>query len=504
MQGFNMGRYVPPDVEGTTSGNKLHGKHALGARASKLRTHGALTVRFEMPFGVWCGTCAAPTLIAQGVRFNAEKRRVGHYHSTPVFSFRLRHPDCGGTIEIRTDPANTAYVVVEGGRRRDTGQDDDDDVSAVRDHTIRTDAEHASLRASAFARLEKTIADRAAVEGARDRIHALEEASARRWEDPYARNRRLRDAFRAGRKRREGEARGAEELAERMGLGFEILPGTEEDARRAALVDFGAREGPGEVVDSALVKPLQFGPAERRKPQEQGLPGRDNPKEALPSSRRGGDVDKLKTQTKTKTGDGNATSGGGSGKNKRLKSEIAAARTRENLVSVLVGNARAAQDPFLAFSSPPPPASSSSSPSSLLKTSSAATATTTTTTTTAASTVRIPGIKRKRKEEEEGYVPVKTAAEGGQGQGRGQEREGGGIGEKEMEVDMEKEPGKRAAAKEEPETTIPPPKRTAGIGALPPPPSLPSLAREAAPSSSVSSSSSSSSTTALLVEYDSD
>ncbi|KAI1490284.1 hypothetical protein F5X96DRAFT_694797 [Biscogniauxia mediterranea] len=500
MQGFNMGRYVPPDVEGTTSGNKLHGKHALGARASKLRTHGALTVRFEMPFGVWCGTCAAPTLIAQGVRFNAEKRRVGHYHSTPVFSFRLRHPDCGGTIEIRTDPANTAYVVVEGGKRRDMGQDDDD-VSAVPDHTIRTDAEHASLRASAFARLEKTIADRAAVEGARDRIHALEEASARRWEDPYARNRRLRDAFRAGRKRREGEARGAEELAERMGLGFEILPGTEEDARRAALVDFGAREGPGEVVDSALVKPLRFGPAERRKPQEQGLlPGRDNPKQALPSSRRGGgDVDKLKTQTKTKSGDSNATSGGRSSQNKRLKSEIAAARTRENLVSVLVGNARAAQDPFLAFSSPPPPppSSSSSSPASLLKPSSAAA-----TTTSAASTVRIPGIKRKRKEEEEGgYIPVKTAAEEGQGQGQGQEREGGGVEEEEMEKEPGKEPGKTAAAaKEDTETTIPPKRIPAGIGAPPPPiPPLSSLARAAAAPSLLASSS-----TALLVEYDSD
>ncbi|KAK5636304.1 hypothetical protein RRF57_012016 [Xylaria bambusicola] len=126
MQGFNMGRYVPPDVEGTISGNALNRKHALGSRASKLRTEGILTVRFEMPFGVWCGTCSKPTIIGQGVRFNAEKKKVGAYYSTPIWSFRMRHADCGGVIEIRTDPANSEYVVTEGGTRRDTGDDKDD------------------------------------------------------------------------------------------------------------------------------------------------------------------------------------------------------------------------------------------------------------------------------------------------------------------------------------------------------------------------------------------
>ncbi|KJZ74642.1 hypothetical protein HIM_05992 [Hirsutella minnesotensis 3608] len=118
MQGFNMGRYVPPEVEGTTTGNRLHGRRAPGAGPSP-------TVRFEMPFAVWCGTCPQPTLIGQGVRFNAEKRRVGSYHSTPVWAFCMRHADCGGAIEVRTDPQNTAYVVVAGGKRRDHGDDGD-------------------------------------------------------------------------------------------------------------------------------------------------------------------------------------------------------------------------------------------------------------------------------------------------------------------------------------------------------------------------------------------
>ncbi|KFY09562.1 hypothetical protein V492_05445, partial [Pseudogymnoascus sp. VKM F-4246] len=122
MQGFNMGRYVPPDQEGVLSGNALQKKHPLGSRASKSHL-GILTVRFEMPFPIWCTTCPKPTVIGQGVRFNAQKRKVGMYHSTPIWAFGLKHVACGGEIEIRTDPRNTAYVVAAGARKRDTGDD---------------------------------------------------------------------------------------------------------------------------------------------------------------------------------------------------------------------------------------------------------------------------------------------------------------------------------------------------------------------------------------------
>ena len=38
--------------------------------------------RFEMPFNIWCGGCNS--MIAKGVRFNAEKKQVGNYYSTKV------------------------------------------------------------------------------------------------------------------------------------------------------------------------------------------------------------------------------------------------------------------------------------------------------------------------------------------------------------------------------------------------------------------------------------
>lgn len=41
-----------------------------------------IAFRFEMPFNIWCGGCNS--MIAKGVRFNAEKKQVGNYYSTKV------------------------------------------------------------------------------------------------------------------------------------------------------------------------------------------------------------------------------------------------------------------------------------------------------------------------------------------------------------------------------------------------------------------------------------
>ncbi|KYK55095.1 hypothetical protein DCS_07057 [Drechmeria coniospora] len=285
MQGFNMGRYVPPDLEGTTSGNKIHNK----------RVSSTPTVRFEMPFAVWCDSCPKPTIIGQGVRFNAEKRRTGAYYSTPIWTFRIRHADCGGTLEIRTDPQNTAYVVVEGGRKRDTGDDRPRDGDLV----LASDAEREALRKNAFAHLEKTIEDREQLRQATERIDDLWEASARHWDDPYARNQRLRKAFRVERKGRERDALETASLRDKMSLAIDLLPASEEDARRAALVSFGPQD---ESIDDTLAKPL-FG---------------TSPPRPLTGTQQG-----------------------------MLKGQRQALRRKESLASELLKNTRAAQDPFL-------------------------------------------------------------------------------------------------------------------------------------------------------------
>lgn len=250
-----MGRYVPPDQEGISSFNKAAGKHPLGARARHLQTKGALIVRFEMPFAIWCTNCKPrETLIGQGVRFNAEKKKVGNYYSTPIYSFRMKHTVCGGWIEIRTDPKNTAYIVTEGGRKRDTGGEDKDtggELGEIRINNLYpggaggsggsgVDGKKALAdKNDAFARLEGKVEDKRQFDTATTRINELQKRQSRDWDDPYEQSKRLRKTFRTERKRLEKIARGNEALRDKMSLGIDVLKESEEDRLRARLVEFG-------------------------------------------------------------------------------------------------------------------------------------------------------------------------------------------------------------------------------------------------------------------------
>lgn len=222
----------------------------MGNRARKAG-QGILTVRFEMPYAIWCGTCPKPTIIGQGVRFNAEKKRVGNYHTTPIFSFRMKHNVCGGWIEIRTDPKNTAYVVTEGAKKRDTGEDKYVDGEIK----IRTDEERERLQNDAFAALEVKIDDRKQLVNDKSRIEELQQTKEKDWDDPYAASKKLRRTFRADRKMRQKNAALTMNLKDRMSFGLDLLDETEEDRRRASFVDFGNNDGET-AISKAKSKPL--------------------------------------------------------------------------------------------------------------------------------------------------------------------------------------------------------------------------------------------------------
>jgi len=247
MQHYN--RYVPADEEGTTSANKLQRRRAPGT----LRKDGTQTVRFEMPFAVWCHTCKPHAIIGQGVRFNAEKHKVGKYYSTPIWAFKLKHVTCGGSIEIRTDPKNTRYEVTEGGKARDYGEPGDEVRQGEGGVPILTAEERERRRDDAFAALEGKAEEKQAVKDTTRRIEELYDASAKNWNDPGAKNRRLRDEFRRERKIRKREEDAKDALKQRLGTDIDILPESTEDGRRAKLVDFG---GAGSSREDALAKPI--------------------------------------------------------------------------------------------------------------------------------------------------------------------------------------------------------------------------------------------------------
>ena len=209
-----------------------------------------------MPYPIWCTTCPKPTIIGQGVRFNAEKKKVGNYYSTPVFSFRMKHVVCGGWIEIRTDPKNTAYVVTEGAKKRDTGEDkvQDGDISII------TKEERERLQSDAFAALEVKIDDRKQAATDKGRIEELSEVRDKDWRDPYLANRKMRRVFRVGRKLRERNGALTNQLKDKMSFAIDLLDETDEDRRRAKAVEFGDLEGGGDLaIMKAHAKPLFSG-----------------------------------------------------------------------------------------------------------------------------------------------------------------------------------------------------------------------------------------------------
>jgi len=302
MQGFNMGRYYPPDASNQPSFN--NSSHPLGKRANKI-TQGILTVRFELPFAVWCNHCTPPAIIGQGVRFNAEKKKIGNYHTTPIWSFRMKHSACGGWWEIRTDPQNSEYVVVEGARRRDYGPTVKDD-TADGELKFLTEEERQKRRDDAFANLEGKMEDKGIEKKNRERVEELYD-KAEVWRDPYDVNAKLRSVFRGKRKVWRKEDRHKEGMQEKFSLGLDIVDETEADRMRAGLVEFGAAATPDEGSLEVLSwKPL-FGEA--------------------------------------KVDDKNAVES--TPKTKKLKVEIAKEKSRLGLQQTLVGNTRAVVDPFL-------------------------------------------------------------------------------------------------------------------------------------------------------------
>ena len=179
MQGFNMGRYHAPESLDASLASSLdpavQKKHPLGSRAKNIQ-HGVLVVRFEMPFAIWCSTCPAcssSAIIGQGVRFNAQKKHVGKYFSSPIWSFRMKHTACGGWIELRTDPKNSDFIVTEGAKRRDYGAPE------VGPSTVFTEAQ--KKRQDAFSALEDKRDEKVQLKEEAFRLEELRSLRERDW-----------------------------------------------------------------------------------------------------------------------------------------------------------------------------------------------------------------------------------------------------------------------------------------------------------------------------------
>ncbi|KAM5232919.1 putative splicing factor YJU2B isoform 1-T5 [Hipposideros larvatus] len=227
-----VNKYYPPDFNPEKHGslNRYHNSHPLRERARKL-SQGILVIRFEMPYNIWCDGCK--NHIGMGVRYNAEKKKVGNYYTTPIYRFRMKCHLCVNYIEMQTDPANCDYVIVSGAQRKEERWD-----MADNEQVLTTEHEKKQkLETDAMFRLEHGEADRSTLKKALPTLSHIQEAQSA-WKDDFALNSMLRKKFREKKKALQEEEERDQALQAKASLAIPLVPETEDDRKLAALLKF--------------------------------------------------------------------------------------------------------------------------------------------------------------------------------------------------------------------------------------------------------------------------
>ncbi|XP_016958798.1 coiled-coil domain-containing protein 130 homolog [Drosophila biarmipes] len=228
-------KYYPPDYDPKKGGlNKFQGTHALRERARKIHL-GIIIIRFEMPYNIWCDGCK--NHIGMGVRYNAEKTKVGMYYTTPVFKFRMKCHLCDNHFEIQTDPGNLDYVILSGARRQENRWDPLENEQVVPE----TKEVQKRLFDDAMYKLEHQAKDAKAGADAKPVLQKLMERNMSVWDDSYVANCRLRQEFRQQKKEIKGQQELDRQLLAKSSLDIALLPETSQDREMAALMKLQTR-----------------------------------------------------------------------------------------------------------------------------------------------------------------------------------------------------------------------------------------------------------------------
>lgn len=223
-------KYYPPDYDPKVGGlNKFLGTHALRERARKIHL-GIIIIRFEMPYNIWCEGCK--NHIGMGVRYNAEKTKVGMYYSTPVYQFKMKCHLCDNYIVIKTDPGNLDYEIVSGARRQENRWEPGENGQIVAD----TKETQRRLFDDPMYKLEHVATDMQKNDAAKPQLFKLYQRNHYVWDDDYSANCKLRETFRKRKKELKGEADRDQALLKKSSLDIELLPESDQDARLAAMM----------------------------------------------------------------------------------------------------------------------------------------------------------------------------------------------------------------------------------------------------------------------------
>ncbi|XP_051978119.1 probable splicing factor YJU2B [Xyrauchen texanus] len=227
-----VNKYYPPDFDPAKHGsiNGYWKTHPLRERARKL-SQGILIIRFEMPYNIWCDGCK--NHIGMGVRYNAEKKKVGNYYTTPIYRFRMKCHLCVNYIEMQTDPATCDYVIVSGAQRKEERWD-----MAENEQILTTEhSEKEKLETDPMYKLDHGGKDKEKLRAAIPSLTELQEHQSG-WKDDFQINSTLRRKFRNEKKVKAEEEEKDNAVRQRTGLSIPLLPEREEDKKLASLLTF--------------------------------------------------------------------------------------------------------------------------------------------------------------------------------------------------------------------------------------------------------------------------
>ncbi|CAJ0955606.1 unnamed protein product, partial [Mesorhabditis belari] len=227
--------YYPPDFDYKKHKtlNAYHGTHALRERASKIG-QGILVIRFEMPYNVWCLGCR--NHVGMGVRYNAEKKKIGMYYTTPLYEFRMKCHLCDNYYVMRTDPKNLDYECFEGlSRQKKQWEPEENGQFPGYERTKAGSAMSQKLAADAMFKQEHGVKDKEKADTTEKDLNTLEWLQ-ERTRDDYSANSHLRARFRTQKNDLNEQRAKDDALKARGGLTIELLPERPDDKRIAGLV----------------------------------------------------------------------------------------------------------------------------------------------------------------------------------------------------------------------------------------------------------------------------
>jgi len=208
------------------------GQHPLRERARKL-DQGILIVRFEMPYNVYCEACN--NHIAKGRRYNAEKKAVGSYFTTKIWSFKMKCHHCSAEIEVRTDPEKRDYSLYKGIHRVKAEEWQAEETNTIK---LMDEGKQFEMRADPMKRLEHLQQDEEFADEDKVHLYELQQLRDRLAGNDYERNSELRKTFRTQKKDIDSRAKEASQ----RGLDLTLLPVSKEDQDLAQITAFYTRK----------------------------------------------------------------------------------------------------------------------------------------------------------------------------------------------------------------------------------------------------------------------